>query len=332
MIERLTLKQSHKKKLRRGCGELKVIFMGTPDFAVKTLKSCIENFDVIGVFTQPDKPKGRGKKMMAPPVKVIAEAYGIQVFQPNRIRENQWVAQLKTLAPDLIVVVAYGQILPKEILEIPKYGCINVHGSLLPQYRGAAPIQWAVANGDTETGITTMLMDTGLDTGDMLLKKSVPIPSDSTSQEIHDILAEVGAALLIETVEALKNDQLLPIKQRDDEATYAPMLDKKIAKIDWSLPAERIESKIRGFNPWPVAHTILGGETLKVFKATIGNEAPDNSVPGTILYTSKEYIAVATGNGVLQLLEIQLGSHRRMAVKDFLLGREITTGIVLGEE
>lgn len=319
---------------------MKIIFMGTPDFAVNTLEAVIEHHEVIGVFTQPDKPKGRGKKLTASPVKIIAEQHGIPVYQPDKIRKDHWPRFIADLNPDLIVVVAYGQILSQEILDIPKYGCINVHASLLPKYRGAAPINWAIADGCTVTGVTTMLMADGIDTGDMLLKSEVMIDK-KTAGELFDELAVVGANLLIETLVQVENGLVKPTPQNDSESSHVGMLNKAVAKIDWQMSAKQIENRIRGFNPWPVAHTQLDEQVLKIFRAQDLNweafkQLSDldfsaemvnhNHVPGEIIYVDKKSIFVMTGEGILQVDELQLGSNKRMSTQAFLLGNQIEIG------
>ncbi len=313
---------------------MKIIFMGTPNFAVKTLENCIELHEVVGVFTQPDKPKGRGKKMSPTPVKITAEKYEINVYQPDRIRKTQWVDLIRELNPDVIVVVAFGQILTQEILDVPKFGCINVHASLLPKYRGAAPINWAIANGEKITGITTMQMDAGIDTGDMLLKRSIEIKEDLNAGELHDQLAVIGADLLVDTLNALEKSELVPIKQNSEESSYASMLNKELSLIDWTMSAQVISNRIRGFNPWPVAHTKYKDETLKIFRAKPIQSSQtefSNHKAGTVLMSDKFGILVMTGNGVLLIEELQLGSLKRMTAHSFMLGHEIEIGIVLGE-
>lgn len=309
---------------------MKVIFMGTPEFAVGTLIKCIEKHEVLGVFTQPDKPKGRGNKLTPPPVKVIAEQYGIPVFQPDRLRKAPWPDEIRRLNPDVIVVVAYGQLLTQEVLDIPKFGCINVHASLLPKYRGAAPINWAIANGEAITGVTTQMMNAGLDTGDMLKKWSVPINDDMNAGTLHDILAVAGADLLIETLEGLENGTLVPEAQNDADSCYAAKLNKEIAKIDWNMPAVAIRNRINGFNPWPVAHTMLMDQTFKVFSAIM---VPDDThsqteqfSSGDVVKTDKKGIYVKTGDGLLMLQEVQWGSGKRMSASAFLLGNPLSAG------
>lgn len=313
---------------------MRIVFMGTPDFAVQTLVKCIEHHEVIGVFTQPDKPKGRGKKLSPTPVKITAEKFGIPVYQPVKIRKTEWVDLIKDLNPDVIVVVAFGQILTQEILDVPKYGCVNVHASLLPKYRGAAPINWAIANGEKITGITTMQMDAGIDTGDMLLKSAVEITSDMNAGELHDLLATIGADLLIETLTAIENNKIDPVRQIDEESSYASMLNKEMALIDWNMSAVMISNRIRGFNPWPVAHTKYKDETLKIFRAKPIEEFPfdeSNNKAGKVLSNDKTGISVMTGNGVLLIEELQFGSLKRMSAHAFLLGHEIEIGTILGE-
>jgi methionyl-tRNA formyltransferase len=313
---------------------MKIVFMGTPDFAVQTLEKCIEHHEVVGVFTQPDKPKGRGKKVSPTPVKITAEEHGINVFQPDKIRKSDWVELIKDLNPDVIVVVAFGQILTQEILDVPKYGCINVHASLLPKYRGAAPINWAIANGEKITGITTMQMDAGIDTGDMLLKSCIEIKEDMNAGELHDQLATIGADLLVDTLKALEKGELVPVKQNSEESSYASMLNKEMASIDWNMSAVMISNRIRGFNPWPVAHTKYKNETLKIFRAKPIEEFPvddSNNKAGKVLSNDKTGISVMTGNGVLLIEELQLGSLKRMSAHAFLLGHEIEIGTILGE-
>lgn len=309
---------------------MKIVFMGTPAFAVPSLKACIKHHEVLAVFTQPDKPKGRGKKMAMSEIKTTALEYDIPVYQPVKLKEVASVECLKSLMPDVIVVVAYGQILSQEILDIPKFGCVNVHGSLLPKYRGAAPIQWAVAKGEKETGITTMLMDKGIDTGDMLLKTSLEIPSHATALDMEVALSEVGADLLVQTLEGLENGSVTPIPQDHSAFTYAEILSKEMANIDWTMPAKTIESRIRGFNPWPVTFTHYQNEVLKIFKAEV-IEGLNQGSTGEIIDVDKKSFTVQTGSGALRVLEIQLGSQKRMTTQAFLLGRTLEKGIVLSQ-
>ena len=311
---------------------MRIVFMGTPEFAVNTLKACIEHHEVVGVFTQPDKPKGRGNKLTPPPIKVLAEQHQIPVYQPNKIKTDEWVDQLHQLKPEAIVVVAYGQILSQRILDIPRLGCVNVHASLLPKLRGAAPINWAIAQGYKETGITTMLMNAGLDTGDMLLKKKIEITEDMNAQRLHDKLADIGPDLLIETLKGLEAGTIIPEKQNDVEATYAPLMSKETSKIDWRQTSDQIINRINGFNPWPVAHTQMLEQTLKVFKAKRWDglaDAPTSALPGTVLDVDKNGIYVKTGSGVVRIEELQWGSSKRMMTSAFLLGKTIDIGTIL---
>ncbi len=314
---------------------MKILFMGTPDFAVKTLQACIESHEVVAVFTQPDKPKGRGNKLTPPPIKVVAENHHIPVLQPDKIRKGEWPERIRAYEPDVIVVVAYGQILSQEILDIPKYGCINVHASLLPKYRGAAPINWAIAHGEMQTGVTTMMMDVGIDTGDMLLKTEVPITNDMDAQMLHDVLAQEGASLLIQTLERLEMGTIIREKQNEASSCHAPMMNKEISKIDWQMTSTEIRNRIRAFNPWPIAHTSLGDIPLKVFEASI--IALDEAVEwqksqasvGTIVHIDKIGIYVKTGDGYIRIDVLQWGSHKRMSAQAFLLGYDVAIGTEL---
>lgn len=304
--------------------------MGTPEFAVPTLQALIDHHEVIGVVTQPDKQRGRGKKVQFPPVKEKAVEYNIPVYQPVRAKEEAFIETLRQLNPDVIVVVAYGQILPESILNIPKYGCINVHGSLLPKYRGAAPIQWAVLDGEEKTGITTMFMEKGLDTGDMLDKVEVVLDPKETAGTLHDKLMEAGADLLLETLKKLEAGTAVRIKQDDSKSCYAKMLSKEMGKIDFTKSANEIERLIRGMNPWPSAYTSMSGKTMKIWDADVV-EYQGNEKPGTIVDVTKDSILVATGENALALKEIQLAGKKRMQVQAFLLGRSVEKGIVLGD-
>lgn len=309
---------------------MKVVFMGTPDFSVPTLQAMIDHHEVLAVVTQPDKPKGRGKAMAFPPVKEKALEYEIPVYQPIRARDPEFVKILEELAPDVIVVVAFGQILPKEILEIPKYGCINGHASLLPMYRGAGPIQWVVIDGEKETGITTMKMDVGLDTGDMIEKVVVPIDKKETGGSLHDKLMKAGAELMVSTLEKLENQTAVFTPQEDENTCYAKMLDKKMGCIDFTKPAVQIERLIRGLNPWPSAYTFFRGKTMKIWDADVV-ERTEEVKPGTIVEVTKEAILVQTGVGILALKEIQLAGKKRMKTEAFLLGYHVAKGSRLGE-
>ncbi|OLR59162.1 methionyl-tRNA formyltransferase [Anaerostipes sp. 494a] len=309
---------------------MKVVFMGTPEFAVPTLQALIDHHQVIGVVTQPDKQRGRGKKVQFPPVKEKAVEYDLPVYQPVKAREEEFVSVLRDLNPDVIVVVAYGQILPESILNIPKYGCINVHGSLLPKYRGAAPIQWSVLDGEEKTGITTMYMEKGLDTGDMIDKVELTLDPKETAGSLHDKLMVMGADLLLETLEKLENGTAVRTKQDDSLSCYAKMLTKDMGQVDFSKSAVEIERLIRGLNPWPSAYTSMDGKTMKLWDADITPYDGD-AEPGTIVDVTKEAIVAATGEGALALKEIQLAGKKRMKVSAFLLGYHVETGTKLGE-
>ena len=312
---------------------MRIVYMGTPDFAVDALKALISSkHEVIGVFTQPDKPKGRGKAMQFPPVKEVAVEAGIPVYQPKRVRDAESVESIRALHPDVLVVVAFGQLIPQEILDIAPYGCINVHGSLLPKYRGAAPIQWAVIDGEKESGVTTMQMDAGLDTGDMLLKTVVPLDEKETGGSLFDKLSHAGAELLLETLDALEAGTVIPEKQGDSPTPYAKMLYKEMGFIDWSRPAVEIERLIRGLNPWPSAYTKLKGKTLKIWQADVcGQEAAGagKADVGTILKAEKDSLWIQTGEGVLAVKELQLEGKKRMDTGAFLRGFQIEEGMIL---
>lgn len=312
---------------------MNIVFMGTPDFAVPCLQALIDNGEnVQAVFTQPDKPKGRGYKMLPPPVKSLALTYNIPVYQPLSLKKGEDAENalniLKELSPDLIIVVAYGKILPKEILELPKYYCINVHASLLPRYRGAAPIQWCVLNGEKETGVTTMLMAEGLDTGDMLLKESVAIGDDETASELHDRLSAVGAELLIKTISAIKVGTITREKQEDSLSNYASMITKDMCPIDFSLPAQQIHNKIRGLSASPCAATMLNGKRLKIFKSTMSDKKKYDLAAGTVV-NEKDFTVVCGDGYTVTFTEVQSEGGKRMKVSDFLRGNHIEKGICL---
>lgn len=308
---------------------MRIVFMGTPDFAVPSLQALIDaGHDVCAVYTQPDKPQGRKQILTAPPVKTLALEHDIPVFQPNTLKNEDEQARLRELAPEVIIVVAYGKLLPKAVLDIPPHGCINMHGSLLPRWRGAAPIQWAVIAGDEMAGVTTMQMAEGLDTGDMLLTYETKVGEKETAGELFDRLAQSGAELLIQTL--VKLDEITPRPQDDAQSCYAHMLDKQMAVIDWSKSAHEIDCLIRGLNPWPIALTTLSGERLKVFAA---EKAAGNGEPGTVLEADpKKRLTVACGEGALRLTEIQLVGGKRMKATDFLRGHAIEVGTKLGDE
>ena len=305
---------------------MRIVFMGTPDFAGPSLQALIDaGHDVCAVYTQPDKPQGRKQILTAPPVKTLALEHDIPVFQPNTLKNEDEQARLRELAPEVIIVVAYGKLLPKAVLDIPPHGCINVHGSLLPRWRGAAPIQWAVIAGDEMAGVTTMQMAEGLDTGDMLLTYETKVGEKETAGELFDRLAQSGAELLTQTL--VKLDEITPRPQDDAQSCYAHMLDKQMAVIDWSKSAHEIDCLIRGLNPWPIALTTLSGERLKVFAA---EKAAGNGEPGTVLEADpKKGLTVACGEGALGLTEIQLVGGKRMKATDFLRGHAIEVGTKL---
>ena len=307
--------------------------MGTPDFSVGALKSLAENgYEIAGVVTQPDKPRGRGKASAMTPVKEAALELGLTVYQPSRVREQSFMDTVRALNPDVIVVSAFGQIIPKALLELPRYGCVNIHASLLPKYRGAAPIQWAVMDGEPISGVTIMQMDEGLDTGDMLAKTEVPLEPDETGGSLFDKLRRAGAELLIRTLPALEQGTLTPEKQPLESPTaYARMIRKEDGRIDWNLEAEAIERRIRGLNPWPSAYTELTGKILKIWRAEV---LPKESgqTPGTVTEAGKGGFCVQTGKGVLRLLEVQLEGKKRMDAQAFLRGFHAVPGMKLEEE
>ena len=317
---------------------MKIIFMGTPDFSVGTMEALMEaGHEVVLAVTQPDKPKGRRKVLQCSPVKEAALAHGVPVYQPRRVREPECVEYLRSFAPDMIVVVAFGQILTREILELPRYCCVNVHASLLPKYRGAAPIQWAILNGETVTGVTTMRMDEGIDTGDMIARTELALAPDETGGSLFDRLAVAGAALCVETVAAIQAGTATYTPQNHAEATYTTMIKKQMGEIDFTKSAREIERLVRGLNPWPSAYTHLGDKTLKIWKASvIGQDSADEQradkavcEPGTIIHVSKDSITVQTGQGALSLEEVQLEGKKRMDVASFLRGYPMETGITL---
>lgn len=310
---------------------MRVVFMGTPDFAVPSLKAMIDNFQVSAVLTQPDKPKGRGKKLSMSPVKEKALLHDIPVYQPLVLKNDEDVKNIiKELKPDFIVVVAYGQILTKEILDIPKYGCINLHASLLPKYRGAAPLNWAIIKGEKVSGNTTMLMDVGLDTGDMILKSEVSITDDMTAGELHDILMIDGAELLVKTLKAVSNNEIKPIKQGDTTSMYASMLNKEMSVIDWNTDAKEIHDFIRGLNPWPVAYTSFGDKTMKIYKSKVLDKNVDVE-PGRILKVSKDGMEVACKNNSLLISLVQFPGKKAMEIGEYIKGNKIDETIILGK-
>jgi len=307
---------------------MRIIFMGTPEFAVPCLKSLLDaGHDVCAVFTQPDKPKGRGYALTPPPVKELAVQHGIEVFQPITLRTAEAAETVRVLNPEVIVVVAYGKILPKEILDIPALGCINVHASLLPKYRGAAPIQWSVINGDKVTGVTTMYMAEGLDTGDMLLTDKTEIGSDETSGELHDRLSLMGAQLIVKTLHAVENRTAKRIPQTDENTCYAPMLSKELSRIDWSKQANEIHNLIRGLSPWPTASTIYNDKILKVHRSKIVDGYTGNV--GQIADLTGPFIVCCGEGTAIELVEVQYEGGKRMGGKDFLRGHPADIGTIL---
>lgn len=299
---------------------MKIIFMGTPEFSVPVLEALVrEGHEVIGVVTQPDKPKGRGKAVLMTPVKEKALEYGLPVYQPVKVRDPEFIEVLKGLKPDIMVVVAFGQILPGAVLDIPPLGCVNIHASLLPKYRGAAPIQWVIIDGEKETGITTMMMDTGLDTGDMLEKTPVPIAEDETGDSLHDKLSAAGASLIISTLKKIEDGTIIRTPQTDEGTCYAKMLKKDMGNIDWTMEAAAIERLIRGLNSWPGTYTKWKGKTLKIWKAQVLEEEYEGAC-GEVVHVTKDRLLVKTGKGTLSLLELQPEGKKRMAVDAFLRG------------
>lgn len=312
---------------------MKIIFMGTPDFAVSTLEALVEaGHEIVLAVTQPDKPKGRGKTMQFPPVKEAALAHNIEVYQPKRIREPDCVEFLRKYEPELIVVAAFGQILPEEILSMPKFGCINVHASLLPKYRGAAPIQWAVLNGEPVTGVTIMQMDAGLDTGDILEQAEVALEADETGGSLFDTLASAGAKLCVQTIAHLEEGSVKAVSQDGSLASYTGKITKEMGKIDWQEPADVIERKVRGLNPWPGAYTKLNGKTLKIWKTAVCTDGPrdNNASAGAVILADKMHLVIQTGAGKLSLQELQLEGKKRMQVDAFLRGCKVKEGTILG--
>ncbi len=311
---------------------MKIVFMGTPDFAVPSLEMLVnEGYEVVAAVTQPDKPKGRGNKLTAPPVKEFALLHGINVLQPEKIKTPEFIEQIRALNPDLLITAAYGKILSKDLLEVPTKGCINVHGSLLPAYRGAAPINWAVINGEKKTGITTMFTDVGLDTGDMLLKKELEINPDMTVGELHDKMAVLGAEVLKETLIELKKGTLKRIPQQDSESTYAPMMNKELGLIDWNKTAQQVHNLVRGTDPWPGAYTFLNGNRMRVWKTSLTNEKSDSHNTGQIIEVSDDGILVKCSDEYILIREIQFDSSKRMNVRDYIRGHQIDAGEILGK-
>ncbi len=311
---------------------MKIVFMGTPDFAVPALEAVYRaGHEVLAVFTQPDKPKGRGYKLTPPPVKECACNHGTRVFQPSSLKKGdeakESISFLKECSPDVIVVVAFGKLLPKEVLEIPKYGCINVHASLLPKYRGAGPIQWSVINGDKITGVTTMLMAEGLDTGDMLLKAETEIGDNETTPELHDRLSKLGAELLAKTLDGIEKNEISPEKQNDCLSCYAPMLSRELCAVDFSKTACEVHNQIRGLSGWPCATTIIDGKKIKLYRSEVLDKDTDNESFGVV--TDEKNFTVSCKKGSVRILELQAEGARRMSAADFLRGNPIKKGTEL---
>lgn len=305
---------------------MRFVFMGTPDFAVPCLERLIAaGHDAAGVFTQPDKPVGRKQLLTPPAVKVCALRHGLPVYQPSTLRDGTALEIVRALQPDIIIVAAYGKIVPKDILDYPRYGCVNVHGSLLPAWRGAAPIQWSVINGDAETGITIMQMNEGLDTGDILYQKAIPIAQDDTAESMFDRLAELGADMLVEALDRIAAGSLYPIPQDHSRATYAPMLNKDISVIDWNKPADEVHNLIRGLYSWPIAVTTLNGKKLKIFRA---HPCSESGKAGTVIATDP--LTVACGEGSVVIDELQLEGKKRMDARAFLVGHPMSAGDYIG--
>ncbi|MBU0730041.1 MAG: methionyl-tRNA formyltransferase [Proteobacteria bacterium] len=308
----------------------RIIFMGTPDLAVASLQSLITNKEnIVAVITQPDRPKGRGRHLAPPPVKVLAEDAGIPVLQPEKIKTEAFLNEIRALAPDMIIVAAYGRILPEALLSLPPLGTINVHGSLLPKYRGAAPIQWAVLNGEKETGVTIMQMDAGMDTGDILLPARIPIEAEDTSGTLFEKLALLGGKTLVRALEGMRKGEIRPMKQDDSQSTLAPPLTKEQARIDWQQSAWKISCQIRGLDPWPKAYTELSGGRVRLFSPTVQSQQVHEK-PGTICAADKEGLLVATGDGYLLAREVQRDGSNRMPVEAFLQGQKIDVGACFG--
>lgn len=308
---------------------MRIVFMGTPDFAVPSLEALLKSDDqVVGVVTQPDRPKGRGQEVIPSPVKVVCQREGIPLLQPLKMKDPAFLDALREWKPDVIAVTAFGRILPPVILTLPPRGCINVHGSLLPKYRGAGPVQWAIIRGERETGITTMFMAEGMDTGDMLLRETVEIRPDDTAGTLAPRLADVGGRLLVETMRRLKAGTLTPERQDDAQATMAPLLKKEDGQIDWTLSATDIANRVRGLSPWPGAFTFVLGERWTLWRVAIGEEFPAAS-PGTVTKVTKDRVEVATGGGTIHILDIQPSNSRRMTMAQYLAGHRLTEGLSL---
>jgi methionyl-tRNA formyltransferase len=304
----------------------RIVFFGTPSFAVPTLKGLLQGSDeVIAVVTQPNREKGRGRKIVPPPVKELVLPYGFPILQPEKVKEETFREHIQGLCPDLFVVVAYGQILPRSLLEIPKYGAVNVHASLLPAYRGAAPIVWAILKKEKMTGVTTMIMDEGMDTGDILLQAEIPIGERETGETLHDRLALLGAQLLLETLSKMKADDIRSIPQDHSKATYAPPLKKEDGRVDWKREAEEIDHQVRALRPWPGAYTDWDGQQLKIYRGEIRKGMPSGKA-GVVTWVGSDFIEVETGKDSFLIQEVQLEGKRRMNIRDFLSGHPIPVG------
>ncbi len=304
---------------------MRVIFMGTPDFAVGTLEEIIKaGHEVVLVVSQPDKAVGRSKALRYTPVKACALEHGIEVYQPQKVRDSECIERLRTYHPDIIIVEAFGQIIPRAILDMPRYGCVNVHASLLPKYRGAAPIQWAVINGDAVTGVTTMRMDEGLDTGDMLISKSVEIGENETAEELHDRLSSLGSEVMRETIAELQAGNLHPVKQDNEKSTYAPILTKELSKIDWNDTAQHIHDKIRGLYSWPGATCEFKGKVIKIHSSRLAGAC--SGKPGEIIESGKRLVVSCGDGNAVEILVLQAPGKRAMPVQDFLRGNPIEKG------
>jgi len=311
---------------------LRIIFMGTPDFAVPTLNALIQGPDeIIAVVTQPDRPRGRSKKLVAPPVKELAQRFDIPLYQPDSIRSSDFLTTLRSYDPDIIVVAAYGRILPETIINLPRHGCINVHGSLLPRHRGAAPIQWSIINGDPEVGVTIMQMDKGMDTGDMLMKASLVPDPDETSGSLFPKIARLGSHTLMDTIDMLAQGGLAMIRQDENLATSAPMLRKEDGIIDWSRGAHKIHCLIRGLDPWPTAYSFLDNRKFQMFMPEVVHQSSTRQ-PGTLLRADREGLLIAAGDSSLLIKEVKMEGKRRMSVADFLNGYALEPGTVFGPE
>ena len=308
---------------------MNIVFMGTPEFSVPSLKAIEEKYGIKAVFTQPDRPRGRGKKLSPSPVKEFAESKGIKVYQPERLKNSpELIEELRAMEPDFIIVVAFGQLLPKVVLDIPKYGCINLHASLLPKYRGAAPINWCIIDGEKFSGNTTMLMDVGMDTGDMLLKSKYEITPSMTYGELHDVLMEDGGNLLIDTMEAVINGTVVPEKQNHSESCKAPLLNKNLANIDWNKSAKYIVNLVRGLNPRIIAYTNYKEYRVKIIKASLFDET-EKKEPGKILEVSKKGIKVACGEGTLLIEQVQFPNGKPLRVEEYIKGNTIEENVML---